>query len=254
MEKSTKKDYSVPALDKAVLILHALAEQGWLSALELHAQLNIPKSTVFVLLNSLSRSRMVERHADGRYGLGHATFLLGMSYFRDLDIRRMARPHLESLVSQTPYTAHLAVLAGQQPVYIDKVEGSGFVRFATFIGQSLPLHLSGVGKALAAGMSREQVANALEEFPDMRDAEKSAQQLLEDVQFIRQHGFSIEDEQMEEGIRCIGSPVYDLSGNIVASISITSLSQDLPAIKFNSMGQKVREAAIHISQELGFKE
>ncbi|MBN2984678.1 IclR family transcriptional regulator [Cohnella algarum] len=248
------KPYSVPAIEKAIAILNGIAANGKMGIPDIHAELGIPKSTAFVILNTLEKHSLIEKLDDGKYALGHGVLSWGMNYYRQSDIKQVARPHLDKLVEGTPYTAHLAVLVSRQPVYIDKSEGSGFVRFATMAGQALPLHSSGVGKALAFGMSETELAQAIAAIPDLPEAERArtAESLAEDIRFIREHGYSIEDEQMEEGIRCIGAPVYGPSGSVVASVSLTALSKDLPAIKFQSVGERVRETAMRISAEMGF--
>lgn len=247
------KDYSVPALEKSILILNALAEED-LTIGDLHARLKLPKTTTFVILNTLEQHQIISKTVDGKYRLGAGVLRWGNRYLNSMDMVQIARPHLRQLVEDTPYTAHLAVLINNRPVYCDKVEGSGFVRFATTIGQSQPLYQSSVGKALAADMTDEELMLAL---PDEMNGStqksiRTPEQFLEDIRFVREHGFSLEDEEFEEGIRCIGAPIRDASGSIVASMSITALSKDLPAVKFMKIGEQVKETALHISRGLGY--
>jgi len=251
----TAKNYSVPAIEKAITILNGISKNGKMTINEIHSELGIPKTTVFVILNTLERHSLIEKHDDGKYVLGHGVLYWGMNYYQQSDIKQVTRPHLEKLVAGTPFTAHLAILVNDQAVYIDKSEGSGFVRFATTAGQALPLHLSGVGKALASGLTDEEIAKAMSKHSSDEESksEKLADKLIEDVRFIRLHGYSIEDEQMEEGIRCIGAPVFGQNGHVIASISITALSKDLPAIKFHSIGEQVKETALRVSEEMGYQ-
>ncbi|MFK7691872.1 IclR family transcriptional regulator [Paenibacillus sp. HJGM_3] len=247
------KEYSVPALEKSILILNALAEEE-LTIGDLHARLKLPKTTTFVILNTLEQHQIISKSPDGRYRLGPGVLRWSNRYLNSMDMVQIARPHLRQLVEETPYTAHLAVLINQRAVYCDKVEGSGFVRFATSIGQSQPLYQSSVGKALVADMSDAELLQALpgELRGSTPKSIRTPEQFLEDIKFVREHGFSLEDEEFEEGIRCIGAPIRDSSGGIVASMSITALSKDLPAVKFMKVGEQVKTAAMHISRELGY--
>lgn len=251
--KKQPKEYSVPAIDKTVAILNALTDQH-MSIQEVHTTLNVPKSTAFVILNTLEQYSLIQKTPEGKYRLGHGVLRWGIGYMQSMDLVTVARPHLERLVQDTPYTAHLAIADKDKAVYVDKVEGSGFVRFATKIGQTQSLHASGVGKAIASGMTDEHIANAIEaELQTTPDkVERVVEKLLEDIQYVRKYGYSIEDEEFEEGIRCIGAPIRKENGHIFASISITSLNKDLPATKFQKMGEAVRETAARISEELGF--
>ncbi|MDF2725815.1 MAG: IclR family transcriptional regulator [Paenibacillus sp.] len=251
--KKQPKEYSVPAIDKTVAILNALTDQH-MSIQEVHTSLNVPKSTAFVILNTLEQYSLIQKNAEGKYRLGHGVLRWGIGYMQSMDLVTIARPHLERLVLDTPYTAHLAIADKNKAVYVDKAEGGGFVRFATRIGQTQSLHASGVGKAIASGMAAEQIAQAIgEEFASAPDkVERTVEKLLEDVQYVRQYGYSIEDEEFEEGIRCIGAPIYKDNGQVFASISITALNKDLPATKFQKVGQDVKETAMRISEELGF--
>ncbi|RAV21960.1 IclR family transcriptional regulator [Paenibacillus contaminans] len=253
-EKDKDKEYSVPALDKAISILNALAESE-LSISEIYTQLELPKSTTFVILNTLEQHDIIKKSAEGKYRLGQGMFRWSMSYLKSMDMLKIARPHMEQLVKETPYTAHLAVLYNEKAVYIDKVEGAGFVRFATTVGQSNELHASGVGKALASGLSDETITRIMSgrQTDSENKSSRSLDKMMEDIRFVREHGFSIEDEEFEEGIRCIGAPIYDYTGGVVASLSITALSKDLPGVKFITIGESVKQTAEGVSKELGYQ-
>jgi len=247
------KDYSVPALEKAISILKALADKE-LTIGELHSQLKLPKTTTFVILNTLEHHEIIRKTADGKYRIGPGFLRWGMRYFQSMDLVQIAHPHLERLVDGKPYTCHLAVLIGDKPVYCDKVEGNGFVRFATTIGQSQPLHQSSVGKALAAGLTDEEIRRILPATlpASTNKSIRTVEKFLEEIQFVRKNGFAIEDEEFEEGVRCIGAPIRNYTGRIVASLSITALSKDLPAVKFMAVGEEVKQTAALISRDLGY--
>lgn len=248
-----QKEYLVPALEKGIMILNTLSKQE-LTITQIHSKLNIPKSSTFVILNTLEHFNFIEKTEEGKFRLGPGVFRLGMSFQNNIDIRKTARPYIEKLVADTPYTAHLAVLMNVNPVYIDKVQGNGFVQFSTAIGQSVPLPLSGVGKALACGLEDQEILKSAANFTETatEKGRSALERILEDIQFAREQGFAIEDEEMEDGVRCIGAPIYGAEGKIVASISITSLTKDLPAVKFHTLGQKVKATAQSISKALGY--
>ncbi|MFZ4453651.1 IclR family transcriptional regulator [Salibacterium aidingense] len=251
---STKKEYTVPALEKAIMIMNTLSYTKKMTVSEIHKQLDIPKTTVFVILNTLEKNKFIEKTSDGKFSLGHGIFHLGMSYYRNADIRNVAKPYMEKLIRNTSFSCHLAVLVENQPVYIEKVKSESFVQFATQIGDALPLHLSGVGKALASGMTNDQIKGAVENNLEVLTPKSytTVKEVLEDIELVRKTGYAIEDEQMEEGIRCIGAPIYDNTQDVVAAISITSLVKDLPTVKIPIIGEEVANTARNISLELGY--
>ncbi|GAA3399634.1 IclR family transcriptional regulator [Paenibacillus hodogayensis] len=251
--KKQPKEYSVPAIDKTVAILNALSDRQ-LTIQEIHSSLNVPKSTAFVILNTLEQYSLIQKNAEGKYRLGHGVLRWGIGYMKSMDLVTVARPHLEKLVADTPYTVHLAVVEKDKPVYVDKIEGGGFVRFATNIGQVQPLHMSGVGKAIASGMTDAYIAELMEaELEGSSDKKaRTLEKLMDDVRYVRKYGYSIEDEEFEEGIRCIGAPIRNETGHVFASISLTSLNKDLPATKFQQIGEAVKATADRISAELGY--
>lgn len=250
-----QKEYSVPAIERAIVILDTLAERN-LTINEVHQELGIPKTSAFVILNTLEKHHLIERNTDGTFKLGHRTFQWGMRFYNDIDLVNISRPFIEQLVKNTPYTGHLAILADNLPVYIDKVEGNGFVRFATSVGQQLPLHLSGVGKALGVGLDDETILASIRKYSDAAtedDVKNKLVQFKEDISFFRKNEYSVEDEEMEEGIRCLAVPVYGPNKEVLAAISITALSKDLPIVKFSEWGEKAQQSALEISKTVGYK-
>src|SRR5699024_7912587 len=119
----------------------------------------------------------------------------------NINIASISRPFIEKLVKDTPYTGHLAILpdGNNLPIYIDKVEGNGFVRFATSIGQQLPLHLSGVGKALGINLNNNSILSAIDKYNKntSEDKQKILRVFKKDIEFIKKNGYAIEDEEME---------------------------------------------------------
>lgn len=248
--------YTVPALEKGLTIIEMLVDsQEPLGISEITNMCNLPKSSVFMIMATLEDHHYVEKNDEGKYRLALKLYSLGMASLLKVDVREVARPFMEKLAQETGYTVHLATLAGGKAVYIDKVNGPGFVQFATSVGQSWHLHLSGVGKALAAHLSEEQIDKIIKEHglpTSTQNSLNSAESFKEFLNIVRETGFAIEDEEGEIGIRCIAAPIFDHTKRVVAAISITSLRNELPSVRFQEVGQMVKEKALSISQRLGF--
>lgn len=253
---SAEKKYNVPALEKAIAIIETLSVHDEpIGVSELCKQLDIPKTSVFFILNTLEQQQYIIKSSDGKYSLGSKFIHIGLSALNRIDIRVHARTPMERLLAESGFTVHLAILDNLEPMYVEKVENQAFVKFSTYVGQRLPLHASGVGKALAAYMPSELLEQAIREKGLPEKTEKTitnVQAFMDELEAIRKQGYSVEDEEGEIGIRCIGAPVFDHAGQLKAAVSITALRTELPIHDIPKIGEQVVRAAASISRQLGF--
>ena len=248
--------YVVPAVERALDILRLASETpGGLRVTDVSRRLGLAKSSAYVVLHTLEQLGYVERNDQGRYRLTLRMYHIGRRALDHLgDIGRVALPHLVALRNETGLTVHLAVLDGTDVVYVEKVEGPGFVKFDTYPGKRARLHLTAVGKALAAYLLEEQLDRILSVTGLGGGTEKAAtspEEFTADLRKIRQRGYSVDDEDEVLGVRCIGAPVRDHTGTVLASISIVGLTRELPSARFAEVGRSVIEAANRISADLG---
>ncbi|GIP39928.1 IclR family transcriptional regulator [Paenibacillus sp. J31TS4] len=253
---TTDNKYKVPALDKAIAIIETLAVHDTpLGVSELCKMVEIPKTSVFFILNTLEQHQYIFKSAEGKYSLGSKFITIGLSALNRLDIRDRALSVMEELMNETGFTVHLAVPDQYEAMYLAKVENQAFVKFSTYIGQRQPLHASGVGKAIAAFLPAEQVEEAIrvKGLPEKTERTiTNRQDFLTQLEIIRQQGYSVEDEEGESGIRCIGAPVFDHLGVLKAAVSITALRTELPIHDIPRVGEQVKNAANRISERLGY--
>ncbi len=217
-------------------------------------QMSLAKSSAFVLLENLETLGYIEKTAEGRYRTTLRLFQLGSKVLNHLDIRQIALPHMSALRNKTGFPVHLAVIDGADVVYLEKVETSGFVRFDTYIGKRAPVHLTAVGKAIAAYLPEHQVEHIIAARGLGGGTEKAVTtpaEFKESLRAIRQLGYALDDEEEVLGVRCIGAPVRDHTGKVTASISIIALHRELPAARFSTYSEQVIEAANRISAALG---
>lgn len=250
------KKYSVPALDKAMAILELLAEaETDMTVTEIHVRLELPKTSAFMILNVLEMYDMVHRNAAGRYSLGVKLYNLGMRYMTKIELKKTARPLLETLAKETGFTAHLGILVDGQIMFVDKVELKSFIKFSTFEGMRSDLHISSLGKAMAAYLPEQKLNDILAERGMGKytpNTITSPDMFKKALASIRETGYSIEDEEGELGVRCIGAPVFNHEGEVVAAVSITALQSDLLHDLIPLTGRKVKQAAEALSRQLGF--
>lgn len=248
--------YSVPALEKGLLIIETLAySDASLGISDIAAVCDLAKSSVFAILSTLEERGYILRDNDGKFRLSMKISDLAMSTLSKLDVRYIAHPLMERLAKELGYTVHLATQTRGKAVYIDKVPGPGFIQFSTAVGQSQFLHNSAVGKVVAAYMSEQELDLALETHglpqttPNTVTTPALFKRLLISVQEL---GYAVEDEEGEIGVRCIAAPIYDSRDLVVAVLGITAVRNQLPSTSFTNVGELLKATALDISKELGY--
>jgi IclR family acetate operon transcriptional repressor len=250
----------VQSVDRTLDILEALARaEGDVSLSQLHEQLDLPLGTVHRLLNTLSeRGYVVQDKGTRRYGPGPklleiAARAAGNSRF---NLRQVAQPGLQRLTACTGETSNLVVPQGNEIVYIDQVVSPRLVRMFTEVGRRLPFYCTGAGKAILAGFSKQQAEAYLHNMhleATTPHTITSSDELRAAIEAARVHGFAIDDEEREEGVRCVAAPVFDHTGACVAALSISGPTTRVTREHVRELGPLVRSVADACSAQLGYR-
>jgi IclR family acetate operon transcriptional repressor len=246
-------NYSVA---KALAILEYLADAEASRDLGVisHA-LGIHKSTVYRFLTTLESFGYINQDEEtGRYALGSRVVWLASKFLDNLDIRTLARPYLEELVEISRETVHLAILDNFEVVYIDKVDGHQPVKMASRVGNRMPAHSTGLGKALLAFIDESQwpVFVHRKGLPSFTpNTINEPEKLYRHLSAIKERGFAIDDCENEDGIRCIAVPVRDHTGKVVAAISISGWSLTMTPDRDEELATLAGNTAQTISERLG---
>jgi len=237
-------------------ILDALSRSGSEMALsELTEALHLHKSTVFRLLMVLERERLVNRNPlTGHYRLGMKLFELGSKAVSNLSIRECARTRLEHLAFETGETVHLCVLDHGEMLYVDKVEPERSVRLASSVGRRICMHCSAVGKVILAFLPEEEVANVIQQHGMSRLTKNTITtpaSLYAELEEIRARGYAIDNEENEEGVRCVAAPVRNYTGTVVAAVSISGPTFRVKAEGIPALAAVLVKVTDEISAELG---
>jgi DNA-binding IclR family transcriptional regulator len=252
----------VQAIERAAVIMEILgAVPSGLSVGEIASRAELPKGTVHRLLASLAYFDLVRQDTTTRrYQLGFKLVELGNLLLNQIDLRDDARPFLMALAEDVQETVHLVVRDQAEALYIDKVtlhpKSSG-LRMVSRIGARTALHSSAVGKVLLAGLPAAEAEAIVKKCGLPRATARTIvepDKLLRHIERVRRQGFAIDDEENEKGIRCIGAPIFDADGHVIAALSIsgptarmtkTRLSRELP--------KKACRTAKKISIQLGYR-
>jgi DNA-binding IclR family transcriptional regulator len=255
-EATPQGTYKVQALDRAFAVLDLLGESGTpLGLAQVATSLQLHKSTAHRFLMVLEKHRMVERTAGGKFRLGLRLFDLGNRAIEQYDLRERAQPHLKRLVAETEETAHLCILEGAHVIYIDKIEPARSVRMITRIGASNPVHCTAVGKAMLAFLPEERITDILGRLRFERYTShtiSTVEALRAEIEKTRRRGYAVDDEEFEEGLRCIAVPVLDAQRLPVAAVSVSGPSFRVTAQKLPTIANHLLQCVRGISVDMGF--
>lgn len=218
------------------------------------AATGLPKTTCHRLLNVLVDEGLLRMDDQGRFGPGALLLAMGTNFLRQTDIRSLARPRMAELTQQTQETCHLGILQFPWVVYLEKVESPLAVRMHSEVGAVNPLHCTGLGKALLAYSSQDLITTICSRPLVARTSQTitSPEELQAEVARIKDRGYSIDDVENEEGIRCVAAPIFGHDGSPIAAISLAGPADRLTLASTDELGPLVAEAAIEVSRQLGF--
>ena len=240
----------VASTGRSVSVLAALEAAGELGTNELARRTGMTASTASRQLGTLLHAGLVEcDESNGRYRLGMRLVQLGNAVLARLDVRNVARPHLEALVADVGETATLSVAAERDAITVDFVPTDHYVRGVTHLGRPSVAHATAAGKAMLAFLNR------LPEPPLARYTEKTITDpaaLARELERIRARGWAAAYEEREDELNAIAAPVLDSHRELAAVVALQG-----PIPRF---GRAAARAAVplllgrtrEISHELGW--
>lgn len=220
--------------------------------------LNMNKATAYRLLSTLEERGFVRRsHGSRKYTLGVKVFELGYYFQSQLEMRQVGLPYLKEMVDHTKESGFLCVREGDEALCVERVESQREVNiFSLRVGGKQPLHCGGAPRALLADWDPAELAEYAERTGLPSFTTQTIQrldQLLEDVEQTRLQGYVVSMNDVVMGIAAVGAPVYDHTGRVVASISLSGLSIRYGTEHVAELGHVVMNAAECFSRELGFR-
>lgn len=243
------------SVGKALAILDCFdAHDHTVGVTEMARRVGLPKSTVHRLAVALVDAGYLERSQDGRYRLGIHLFELGHRVTAVDAIRRHAAPVLHGLSRVTGETSHLAILDGNDVVYLDKVDGSYSLDVPSRVGHRNPAVATAVGKAILAWKSRHDLlALAGRGLPVYTSRSlQSVDALLGEAREIRRSNLALDDGQRAVNLVCVAAPVRDRTSNVVAGISLAGVRERLTVERRVELASHIQAGAARISADLGF--
>lgn len=248
---------TVLALDRALVVLQALAREGYMSLTDLSLKVGVPTSTAHRILVTLEKRGFTELNEDtNEWSIGIESFRVGSSYLERTNLIDSSRETMRKLMETTGETANLAIADGGDVVFISQVESHNPIRAFFRPGTRGHMHASGIGKALLSSMLRRDVEKILQAKGCPEFTAKTLTtpaDLFHDLETAQKRGWALDDEERYDGMRCIASCIYNSYGEAVAGISVSGPTVRFPDHLLQVISPQVMEMAQQVTLLIGGK-
>ena len=243
---------SIQVIDRVAALLDALAQSPESQSLKLlSAETGLHPSTAYRILDALAAHGLVERTDTSQYRLGVKLLRLGSRVRKDVDLLREARPIMDALRSELGETVNLTVREGDEVVYVERAVPARMMRVEQLIGSRAPLHVTAVGKLFLA----EGGEKACKQYAKRSGLPRytpntltQATRLWAESVEAMQAGFALDNEEAELGVACIGVPIRDAHGTMIAGLSVSAPRER----RQKAWVVRVRQAGAELSARLGY--
>lgn len=244
-------------VERSLGLIEALAEEEQGSSLTaIAARLGVNKAVAYrILLTLMAHGYVVQDPATRKYALGIKLFELGSTVVNRTGLRKAALGPMGELGRMCRETVNLAVLDGTEAVYLDRIECAEPLRADLQVGRRVPSHCSALGKVLLAYLPAEEREGVLRSLGLQRYTPRTItdrEALRRHLEQVREQGFSLDDEEYVPGVRCLGAPVFNYEGRVVAAVSIAGPSIRLTRERALELVEPLKAAAEAISRNLGY--
>jgi IclR family acetate operon transcriptional repressor len=250
------RDGGVQSVDRALLIIETLSEddEGYRLS-DLAVRTGLSTSTAHRLLATLEKRRFVQfDRYESKWHVGAQSFTVGATFARRRNFTAQAMPYLRKLRDQSRETANLAVVDDEAIIVLTRMESREIMRSLTKVGGRVAMVASGVGKAVLATYSDEDVNAIIRRQGMPRLTEKSIVrpgELFRELQEIRRRGYAVDDEEARMGLRCVAAVVYSDCSEPLAAISVSGMTSRVTDDRLPALGRMVREVAAELTVALG---
>lgn len=257
MEEAREGKNPVQSAERIFQVLEMLADNGEMGLIELSGTLGLHKSTVHRLLMSLIYMGYAKQdEKTQKYKLTYKLVNMSGKILDRMDIVQIAKPYLERLSAVSGETVHLVRRDGSDILYIYKIEAKvGSIRMVSHIGMIHPMYCSGVGKAIMATLPEKEVkkiwaASVIEKkTPKTIITYEDMQATLEEV---RKKGYALDDEENEEGVRCIAASLRGYGKSVKYAFSISGPVSRMTKERLEELAIDMKKVQAELSRELGY--
>ena len=246
---------TIQSLDRALQILTALSEDDGASLSELADRSGQSPTTTYRVLSTFLLHDVVSFDPEMQiWSIGPGAFRIGSVFLNRANILAATRPIMQRLMRETGETANLGIERDGRVMFLSQVETPETIRAFFAPGTMSPMHASGIGKVLLAHLPAERVDAILSTkgMPALTPRTLTQREQLDaQMKSIRELGYSVDDEEANEGMRCVAAPVINAYGEPVAGLSVSGPGFRLTQDRIADVGQTVKNLAKEASKALG---
>lgn len=252
-----EKDHnSIQVIDRTLDIIELLStEQKDMGLTEISKRVELHKTTVYRILSTLLSRGYVERGSEKTYKMGAKLMEIASCHINDLELQTEARPFLWELSAKYNLVSHLGVLNENNVVYIEKLDAFTRLRLYAQVGYRVPAYPSSLGKCLISSFSETQLSEYMEKY---RFVEYTKYTITDKKQYkahlrkVRSQGWGMDNQEQVIGQRCIGAPIYDYRGEMIAAVSGSGVLEQIPDEKIEIIAEYIKNLGLEISKRLGY--
>ena len=252
-----KKKKLIQSIQRASDILDLfIQEKRALGVTDFSTRMDLPKTTVSSIVQTLLELRYLERDPlTSRYRLGPKLFQLGMKYATNMDLVLVARAWMERLCFQFRQPVNVGMMVGDKAVVVLRVEPENRLMVFPQAGSVIPFHTSAIGKVLFAHLSPEKRGAILDGYDFQRLTERTignADDFIAELGRVRREGIAFDDQESVTGLTCVGAPIYNNRGQVIAAFSVTGKSENIERQRERIINV-MRYAGTQISAQMGYR-
>lgn len=240
------------ASEKTLLVLEAALQHHRFT--DVVAATGLTKTTTHRILATLADRQFVVVSADGSYLPGPKLLSMAGQALQRIDISAIAQPFVDELVDRVHCTVHVGVANGDEIVYLIRADSDKPYRMPSRVGHAIPLHTSGIGKVVLAGLTDDGVERyAARTGLPARTANTltTAEALAAEIAQVRRRGYALDREENVPGVGCVAAPVHDHTGTVRYGLSISTLTLEHSLAQIEAMAADAVETAARLSAALG---
>ena len=252
--KTGDQYFFIRSLAKGLHIMELLSDNEALTVTQVARIMDINRAGSHRFLSTLKELGYADKDENSRYYLTSKVIELGMKVLDRFEIRKIAHPFLQELATKFNETINLGYFNGNEVLTIDKIDSTEILRMDAGIGGGEPAYCTSLGKAILAFLPDTQLETYLDTVELTAftpNSVTSKEKLKEELLLIKEKGYAIDDEELSVGLRCIGAPLFDHSGQAHYAISISGPSIRFGSKRIEEMQRELKKISQILSGKMG---